>query len=98
MANIISNVQDRFKTSTNALGLMTFRAVSGLMLGLTLALIGQEIIRYESISFVFVTVVVTATLFKITKNWSWTHVFIFNLICVLTGLLLRMYILIAPSA
>ncbi len=98
MTNIIANVQDRLKTSSNALGLLIFRTFTGLLLGLTLALIGQEIMGYGTISFVLVLVIVTATLLKITKNWSWGHVFIFNLICILTGLLLRMYILIAPGA
>lgn len=98
MANIISNVQERFKTSTNALGLLTFKATSGVFLGLTLALIAQEIIQYGPLSLVLVMVVVAASVMRIAKDWSWTHVFIFNLIVVLIGLLLRMYILIAPGA
>jgi hypothetical protein len=98
MAGIISNVQDRFKITTNMVALITFRLLTGLFLGLTLALIGEEIIGYEIFSFVLVTVVCLATLMRITRAWTWTHLFIFNLICVLIGLLLRMYILIAPGA
>lgn len=97
MANIISNVQERFKTSTNALVLLAFKALSGVILGLTLALVFEEIIQYGALSFVLITVVVTASVLKITKSWSWTHIMIFDLICVLLGLLLRMYILIAPG-
>ncbi|MGZ3722075.1 MAG: hypothetical protein ACXVA9_04035 [Bdellovibrionales bacterium] len=98
MANIISNVQERFKTSTNVLSLFAFKALSGVILGLTLALIGEEIIQYGVFSFVLVTMVVTGSLLKIGKSWTWTHILIFDLICVLIGLLLRMYILIAPGA
>lgn len=98
MGNLIANVQDRFRITTNTLALITFRLLTGFFLGLTLALIGQEIIQYGVLSFVLVTVVVVATLFKLTKSWTWMHLFIFNLICVLIGLLLRMYILIAPGA
>jgi len=98
MANIISNVQERFKTTTNAMCLLAFKALSGAVLGLTLALIFEEIIQYGVLSFVLVTVVVTACTLKIAKSWSWTHILIFDLICVLIGLLLRMYILIAPGA
>ena len=98
MANLISNVQERFKTSTNAISLLVFKAVSGAVLGLTLALIGEEIIQYGVISFVLVTIVSTACILRISKAWSWTHILIFDLICVLIGLLLRMYILIAPGA
>jgi|SRR6185312_5950513 len=98
MGSLISNVQDRFKTSTQMVLLLVLRLLTGLFLGLTLALIGQEIVQYEVFSFVLVTVVVVATLMRITRAWTWTHLFIFNLICVLIGLLLRMYILIAPGA
>lgn len=97
MANIISHAQERFKTSTNALALLAFKSLSGLFIGLTLALIGQEIIQYGIISLVFTVVVVTTCILKIAKSWTWSHVFIFDLICVLIGLLLRMYILIAPG-
>jgi hypothetical protein len=98
MGSLIANVQDRFKTSTQMVLLLILRLLTGLFLGLTLALIGQEIVQYEVFSFVLVTVVVVATLMRITRTWTWTHLFIFNLICVLIGLLLRMYILIAPGA
>lgn len=98
MGSLISNVQDRFKTSTNMVALFGFRLLTGLFLGLTLALVGQEIVQYEVFSFVLVTVIVTAMILRVTRAWSWTHLFIFNLICVLIGLLLRMYILIAPGA
>lgn len=98
MANLISNVHDRFKITTSMVALFTFKFLSGLMIGLTLALIFQEIIQFGTISFVLVTVVVTACILKISKSWSWTHILIFDLICVLIGLLLRMYILIAPGA
>jgi hypothetical protein len=97
MANFISNAQDRFKTSTNALALIAFKVLTGFFLGLTLALIGQEIIQYGVFSFVLVVLVVAGCILRVGRSWTWTHVFIFNLICVLIGLLLRMYILIAPG-
>src|SRR5665213_1375972 len=98
MANLIANVQERFKTSTSALSLLVFKSLSGAILGLTLALVGEEIIQYGVFSFVLLTVVTTACILRITKAWTWTHILIFELICVLIGLLLRMYILIAPGA
>jgi cell shape-determining protein MreD len=98
MTSLINNVQDRFKTSSNALALLAFRLLSGVVLGLTLSLIGQEIIGYEMISFTLITLIVVTMFVRITKSWTWTHIFIFDLICILIGLLLRMYILIAPGA
>ena len=98
MANFISNAQERFKTSSSAISLLAFKAISGAVLGLTLALIGEEIIRYGVFSFVLVTVVTTGCLLRIAKSWTWTHILIFDLIYVLIGLVLRMYILIAPGS
>lgn len=97
MAGLISNLQDRVKTSSNAISLLIFKGITGFFLGLTLALIGDQIIDYGWFSFVLVVVVTIGTCLKVMRSWTWLHVFIFNLICVLIGLLLRMYILIAPG-
>ncbi len=97
MGSLIDNVQDRFKTSTNALALLAFKAVVGLFLGLTLALIGMEIINYGWFSLVLVMLVVAGSMLRISRSWEWRHVLIFTLICVLIGMLLRMYILLAPG-
>jgi hypothetical protein len=97
MGNMISNVQDRIKTTSNAFALLAFKAITGLFLGLTIALIVEQIVDYGWFSFILVVMVVTGSLLKISKNWTWMHIMIFNLICVLIGLLLRMYILIAPG-
>jgi len=98
MSSLIDNVQDRFKSTSHAVALLALKALSGAVLGLTLALIFQEIIQYGVLSFILVTVVVTGSILRISKTWSWTHILIFDLICVLIALLLRMYILIAPGA
>jgi hypothetical protein len=97
MGNLIGNAQERLKTSTNALLLLSFRMATGLFLGLTFALIGSQIIDYGWFSFVLVIVVTTGVILRVTRGWAWIHILIFNLICVLTGLVLRMYILIAPG-
>lgn len=97
MGNMIGNAQERLKTSTNALALVTIRVLTGLFLGLTFALIGDQIIDYGWFSFMLVIAVTTGTIFKVTRSWAWIHILIFNLICILTGLILRMYILIAPG-
>jgi hypothetical protein len=97
MTGLLTNIQDRVKTGSNAVSLMAFKAVLGLILGLTFALIGDEIVGYGSFSFLLVIVVTTGALMKITKAWTWAQMAVFSLICVLIGLLLRMYILIAPG-
>ena len=76
---------------------MAFKIATGLFVGLTLALIGDQIIDYGAFSFTLVLVVTAGAITKISAKWPWAQVFVFNLICVLIGLVLRMYILIAPG-
>lgn len=97
MGHFIGNVQDKIRVSSTTLMLFGFRTLSGLFVGLTLSLIGQEIIGYGTISFLLVIFVVTGAILRISKKWNWLGILIFNLICVLIGLILRMYILIAPG-
>lgn len=97
MGNMIGNVQDRFKTTSSVVALIAFKIFTGLFLGLTLALIGDQIIGYGVFSLILVMLVTAGAVIKISKSWTWTHMFIFNLICLLVGMLLRMYILIAPG-
>lgn len=94
---MLTNIQDRVKTSSNAAALVFFKALTGFVLGLTLALIGEQLIGYGWFSFVLIVMITIGSLLKIMKSWMWIHVLIFNLVCVLIGLLLRMYILIAPG-
>ncbi|MCB0355945.1 MAG: hypothetical protein KDD40_03000 [Bdellovibrionales bacterium] len=98
MAQIMENIQNKIKNSSNGFLLFSFKLISGLTLGLTLALIGQEIFAYSSFLFVFVIVVVTGLFLRKARKWGWVAVMVFDLICALVALLLRMYILIAPGA
>jgi hypothetical protein len=93
----ISNVNEKIKTTSSTAALFALRTLSGLFVGLTLALIGEEAIGYGVFSFVLVILTMTATILRISKKWGWIHLLIFNLICILLGLCLRMYILIAPG-
>jgi len=96
--SLIDNVQEKIKTGSSSLGLLIFKSLTGLFLGVTLAIIGHELSGYGTISYWFVVAVTTAVFMKISKPWSVTSVVIFNLVCFLVGLVLRMYILIAPGA
>lgn len=98
MAQVVENLQNKLKSTSNGLLLFTFKLISGLAIGLTVALIGQEIFSYGTFLFAFVVVVVTGLLLRKARNWRWTTLLVFNLICVLVAMLLRMYILLAPGA
>lgn len=94
---MLEDLQYKLKASSTSLALFFFRLVTGLWVGLTLALIGQEIMSYGDFAFIFAIVVLTAAFLKMSKPWQWVGVGVFNLICILIGLLLRMYILVAPG-
>lgn len=96
-AEYVGGLQDRVKTSSATITLWVAKVFVALFLGLTLALIGDEVLQYGWFSFILMLVTFTAVLVRVMKAWSWGHLAIFTLICVLIGLLLRMYILIAPG-
>lgn len=91
-----SQVQDGMKASSVSLLGLTVKTITAFVLGMTFAMIGQEILGYQTLSFVFIFVIVAAVVFRFTAKWTAGAVLIFDLICVLVGLLLRMYILWAP--
>jgi hypothetical protein len=98
MAQIIQRVQEQFKSTTGRCLLLLCKFISAALIGLTLSLIFQELIGFGTFSFLLIIVVVTLALLRVMRFWSWGRLLIFDLICVLVALLLRMYILIAPGA
>ncbi len=98
MSQFINNIQYKIKTSSKDILLFGFKLGTGLFVALTLALIFQVMIGFGSLSFVFVLMTLTLAFLKIAKGWTAIHTMIFNLVCVMMGLLVRMYIMIAPGA
>jgi hypothetical protein len=96
MGNIAHNMQEGIKTSSKSMFVFSVRLLTGLVLSLTLALVGQEIIGYGDFAFAFVIVVCTGLFMRASSNWGLAWVLIFDLICFLVALLLRMYLLVAP--
>lgn len=96
MKGLSTNMQEGVKNSSVSLLNLIARVLTGFMLGLTLALIGQELVGYGSFSLLFVIVVVLGLVIKTTSSWSFGKIFIFDLILILVAMLLRMYILVAP--
>lgn len=94
---MIQNMQVRIKKTSQSFFVVLFRLISGLALGLTLAIAGQEAFGYTSLGFWFVTVLFLTVFLKVSSKWGFGHLIVYNLVCVLLGLLLRMYVLIAPG-
>ena len=98
MGQLIQNMQVQIKRTSQNFGLMILKAFSGFVLGLVLAIAGEEVVGYGSLSFWFIVVLFTGVFLRISRGWSLGGVLIYNLVCVLLGLLLRMYILVAPGS
>ena len=96
MKGLSTNMQEGVKNSSVSLLNISLRILTGLFLGLTLALVGQELIGYGSLAMLFAIVVVVGLVFKTTSGWTIGKILIFDLILVLVAMLLRMYILVAP--
>lgn len=92
------NLTEKIKGSSGYVFTLFVKYISAIILGLTMAMIGEEIIGFQTLGFFFsLTVVALGFVYK-ARSWSLGKTLIFDLICVLVGLLLRMYILMAPGA
>lgn len=90
-------LKENIKSKTQIFTLYFLKVLSGLTIGLTISLALQEIMKFGQLSFLFVILVFTAVFVKMSKNWGFVPLLIFDLICVLVAMLLRMYIVIAPG-
>ncbi len=77
--------------------LILCKIISGLILGLTFALIGEQIFQYGPLLFSFVIITVTGAFYRISKSWGSIGLLIFDLLCILAALLIRMYVVVAPG-
>jgi hypothetical protein len=98
MGAIINNLQTRIKGSTSGILVFVFKLFSGLVLGYTVALVVEQIFGTGTVWFTFVVVTYTMAFMAITKKWSGFSILILDLVCVLVGMLLRMYVMMAPGA
>lgn len=89
-------VQTGVKKTSSSLMTWVLKVMTALVVAMTLTLIAQELFDFGSFIFVFLFVLQSALMIKIMSAWSMGAVLIFDLICALIALLLRMYLLIAP--
>lgn len=87
---------EKIKGSTVSVLTLVLRVLSGFFLGLTLSLVGQEIIQYGSFGLISIILVTLGLFMKATHSWTLGKLFIFDLICILVGQILKMYIYLAP--
>lgn len=97
MSEFIENMQHTLKKNSQNIGIFILRLISGMVVGLTLTLIAQEMIGYGQLLFWFIIILTTAVFLKTTKGWKLSGVVALDFVFLLIGLLLKMYILIAPE-
>jgi hypothetical protein len=96
MNQMASAIQENTKSASVSLFGTLIKLITSFIISLTLTMIAQEVFGYGTLSFVFVMLVTGFGIMKVISSWTLGSVLIFDLICVLVALLLRMYILIAP--
>lgn len=97
LKSALSSVHQNVRVASEGIFVFSLKLFSAFLLSTTMALILLEIIGFGTFSFVFVNITVFLAVFQGMKGWGLVSVLVFDLICVLIALLLRMYILIAPG-
>jgi len=95
--NKATQVTTSAKVGVQSLILVLCKIISGMVLGLTFSLIGEQVFQYGPILFSFVFLTVTGAFYRISKPWGSVGLLIFDLLCVLAALLIRMYVVVAPG-
>jgi hypothetical protein len=102
MSEMVGRMQARLKQSSGDFFTFTLKLITGLAIGLVLALIASEILGHPkaetTLTFYFIIAVVTGVFMRVAKKWSLPAVLVFDLVCILVGIILRLYIMVAPGA
>ncbi len=102
MSEFVNRVQGGIKKSTEELVTFAVKLTSGVIMALAVSLVVQELLGKPSnemnLSFLFVIFLVLFSFLRIAKKWTITSVLIFDLVFVLVGMILRLYIMTAPGA
>ncbi len=73
--------------------LSLIKILSGLAIAYTMALVGQEFIKYGIFSFVFILISITMAFLYVVRGYGFITIFILNFFLVVFAFLLRLYVL-----
>ena len=91
-----ANLQQGAKNSTVTATQKILRIISGLFIALILSLIIQEMMQSGTLILLFFTLLFTSLVYIFLGRFTVLQILIFDLICVLIALLMRLYIMVAP--
>lgn len=98
LQNLSAQAEVGAKKVTHGFFHISLRLVTGFFLGFVIALIFQELLGFQMLLLVFMTITLMALLYKSLSRLSLIQILVFDLICILVLTLLKMYVLIAPQA
>lgn len=94
----MGKIQVRLQESSKGVGLFIFKIITGFFVGTAVALIYKTVTSTGDTAMVFSIVATMLIFLRISRKWKFPGVVVFNLVCVLLAMLLRLYILVAPGA
>lgn len=95
-SNMGQSLQSGVKKASHSLTHIVLRIISGFFIGFVLALIAQQLFLLGTFSLVFLTILFMGLIYSVLSKLTLFQIVVFDVICVLVGALLRMYILVAP--
>jgi F0F1-type ATP synthase assembly protein I len=96
LKTLTSNAQQGAKMASITLTQRLLRLVTGFFVGIVLALILQEFTQSGTLMLVFFMVLFMMIIYRLLRSLSVLQILIFDVICILIAILLRMYIMLAP--
>lgn len=94
--NVAGNIQQGTKKISITLAQRALRLVSGFFIGMVFAIMIQEFTQSGTLMLLFFTTLFMMIIYKLLRPYSVFQIFIFDVICILVAVSLRMYIMIAP--
>jgi hypothetical protein len=96
LKNLTSNLQQSATMATVTLSQSILRLVTGFFVGLVLALIIQQFTSAGTFALVFLTCFFLLLIYRLLRSLTVMQILIFDVICILSAISLRMYIMLAP--
>lgn len=96
LKSVAGSMQQGAKNATISLTQRLLRLVSGLFVGLVLALIIQEFTQSNTLMMLFCLSLITFIIYKLLRPFTILQIVIFDVFCILIANSLKMYIAMAP--
>ncbi len=98
MGEMINRVNFQVRKKSGDFGTYIFRVLTGGWIGMVVAHLFQMIFEFENFLFLFVIVLMTGAIVRVTRGWGFLSIVLLNLFCILLGTLLQLYVQVAPGA